>query len=96
MSWWGFFSNLFSFQPGLLIETTDGEEEGQEEHPEHEVGGRPEVLVDLEAEVEEEEGGDSDDESVGAHDHHGVVFVVKSLLGLLQCRHRPVLLSKDC
>ena len=79
MSRWGSFSNLFSLQPGLLVETTDGEEEGQEKHPEHEVGGRAEVLVDLEAQVEEQEGGDGDDESVGAHDHHGVVLVVKSL-----------------
>jgi len=75
----GLFSHLFPFQPGLLVEPADGEEEGQEEHPEHEVGGRAEVLVDLEAQVEEQEGGDGDDEAVGAHDHHGIVLVVKSL-----------------
>ena len=46
-------SNLFSSQPGFLIEPANCQEEGQEEHPEHEVGGSPEILVDPEADVEE-------------------------------------------
>jgi len=46
-------SNLFSSQPGLLIEPANCQEEGQEEHPEHEVGGCSEILVDPEADVEE-------------------------------------------
>jgi len=46
-------SNFFSSQPSFLIEPADSQEEGQEEHPEHEVGGRPEILVDPEADVEE-------------------------------------------
>jgi len=46
-------SNLFSSQPGFLIEPANCQEEGQEEHPEHEVGGCPEILVDPEADVEE-------------------------------------------
>ena len=46
-------SNLFSSQPGLLIEPADGQEEGQEEHSEHEVGRCSEILVDPEADVEE-------------------------------------------
>ena len=46
-------SNLFSSQPGFLIQSPDGQEEGQKEHPEHEVGGCPEILVDPEADVEE-------------------------------------------
>ena len=47
-------SNLFSSQPGLLIEPADGQEEGQKEHPEHEVGSCPEILVDPETDVEEQ------------------------------------------
>jgi hypothetical protein len=46
-------SNLFSSQPGFLIEPANDQEEGQEEHPEHEVGGRPKILVDPEADLEE-------------------------------------------
>ena len=46
-------SNLVSSQPSFLIQSADGQEEGQEEHPEHEVGGCPEILVDPEADVEE-------------------------------------------
>jgi len=46
-------SNLVSSQPSFLIESADSQEEGQEEHPEHEVGRRPEILVDPEADVEE-------------------------------------------
>ena len=46
-------SNLFSSKPGFLIEPANCQEEGQEEHPEHEVGGCPEILVDPEADVEE-------------------------------------------
>ena len=96
ISRWGFFSNLFSFQPGFLVKPPDGQEKGQEEHPEHEVGGGAEILVHLEAEIQEEEGADGDRESVGADDHDRVVLVVESLLRFLPRCHCPVLLSKYC
>jgi len=47
-------SNLISSQPRFLIEPADSQEEGQEEHPEHEVGRCPEILINLEADVEEQ------------------------------------------
>jgi len=85
--------NLVSSQPGFLIEPTDGQEKGQEEHPEHEVGRRPEILINLESQIQEEEGCKGNHESPAADDHDVLILLIYGPLCVLQCCHDLFLLS---
>ena len=85
----------FPLEPGLLIQSPDGGHERQEEQPEHEIGRRPQPLIQQVSNVEEQERCEDNGESPSAQ--HQDVSVLVHLLNRISmgrlCRHDLFLLS---